>query len=607
MTDAAAHRSKFAYWRLGIACVLSLTALPWLSGKAFISLLVGHLLWVETLGWVVCTAAVLVAVFRLGCDDRIWRWRWPLAIGLPVLWMTIKAVALLLNLSPLSPWQTSLLVTTTTLYTLWIPWMFFRPWSPAVRGAVLVLLIALSAPYWLLIEFKGLTGELGLHYAWRQWKPDAALLTSGTAADGGTVEPGRDETADVNVDPLHDYPQFLGPAGNGVLSDTNLSSEWRTSPPELKWRRDVGPGWSGVAVAAGRLWTQEQRGSDECVSCYRLEDGAPLWVYSYAADFDSPMGGAGPRATPTIANKRVYTLGATGLLHCLHAATGKRIWQADTLDGRKSMYHGEANSPLYVASKSGDMIVAAPTGEGGPSLIAYDAATGAVRWKSSEGRASYSSPAVAEICGKRQLLLFGGGSICGFDLNTGVTLWRRAWANRVETAVAQPLVHVGGKDRVFVSCGYGKGSLMLQLSQQADGGFRVKELWTSKDMKNKFCSSAPLDGFIYGMDDGILACINAASGRRQWKRGRYGHGQILLAGRLLLVQCENGDIALLRPTPEGPGEIARLPALNGKTWNHPALSDGMLVVRNSAQMACYRLPTNVQATRTQPEETPGGG
>ncbi len=585
MSQEPAHHARYAYLRLVVACVLSLTALPWLSGKAFISLQVGHLLWVEATGWTLCTLCVLAAVFHLGHDPRIWRLRWPLAIGLPVGWMAIKAIAAALNLSPLSPWQTVLLVTTATLYTLWIPWMFLRRWGWPLRAGVLLLLLASSAPYWALLQFEGLTGELGLHYAWRQWQaaPQIENLP-------GQPEPSADVTP-VVIDPARDYPQFLGPGRNGVLSDTKMSPKWNQTPPQLNWRRRVGAAWSSVAIADGRLWTMEQREDQEVVACYRLNDGKPLWAYGYNARYDSPMGGAGPRSTPTIYQNRVYTTGATGQVHCLNAATGELVWQADMLQGRTSMYHGESNSPLIVPGETADLLIVAPTGEGGPSLIAYDAATGEVKWQTEEDRASYSSPRLVTLAGRPQILLLACQHLLSIDPQSGDVLWRYAWSNRVETSVAQPLVHTGGQDRVFISCGYGQGAAMLQVKQSATGELSVESLWTSKAMKNKFCGSVPLDGYIYGMDDGILACINAANGRKQWKKGRFGHGQILLAGKHLIVQCEDGDVALLKPTPKGPGELARIEALDGKTWNHPALAGSTLVVRNATEMACYELPT----------------
>lgn len=197
---------------------------------------------------------------------------------------------------------------------------------------------------------------------------------------------------------------------------------------------------------------------------------------------------------------------------------------------------------------------------------------------------------IAELAGVTQLVLFNSAGLSGHDAESGKPLWHFPWANSTQVNVSQPIVHASGPDRVFVSTGYDKGCALVHVDRSADGSYSVEPLWSNNRLKTKFCSAVLHGDHVYGLDDGILACVDLASGARTWKGGRYGHGQILRAGDLLIVQAEDGDVALVELNPRELHERCRIHALEGKTWNNPALAGAYLLVRNDHEAACYELP-----------------
>ena len=237
-------------------------------------------------------------------------------------------------------------------------------------------------------------------------------------------------------------------------------------------------------------------------------------------------------------------------------------------------------------------MIVCPTGRGGPAVVAYDVETGKPAWHAGTVRASYASPQIVELSGVRQVLLYAEPGLVAFELPAGRELWQFPWTNSVRNNAAQPIAHAGGRDQVFVSTGYGQGCALVKIARGSGGSFTAQPLWTNNDLRSKFASPVLHKGHVYGLDDGILSCLRLSDGRRLWKAGRYGHGQLLLAGDLLLVQAESGEVVLVEPDPAELRERGRIPALDGKTWNHPALSGQYLLVRNQEEAACYELPQN---------------
>ena len=384
-----------------------------------------------------------------------------------------------------------------------------------------------------------------------------------------------------------DYPQFLGADRNGTVSGVRLADDWAKRPPRLVWRRAIGAGWSGFAVVGGVAVTQEQRGNREMVVAYNIIDGSPKWSHGDEAHFESTIAGEGPRATPTISRGRVFTLGSTGLLNCLDLETGKAIWKRDIAADNDSPQPdwGRSSSPLVVD----DLVVvsagASAAGPPGRSLVAYHRDTGEPVWRAGDDIASYSSPVLATLGGVRQIVVLNQRSVAGHDPATGRVLWNHPWPREAPT-VAIPLVV--SENRVLLSSGYGIGSRLLQISRDGDSVSQAL-VWESPRLKAKFTNPILHDGFVYGLDDGVLVCLDPSNGERRWKGGRYGHGQTLLVGSHLLVQTEDGDVVLVDASPEAHRERARFTAFAQKTWNPPALAGRYLLVRTDTEAACYEL------------------
>ena len=297
------------------------------------------------------------------------------------------------------------------------------------------------------------------------------------------------------------------------------------------------------------------------------------------------MGGEGPRATPTWADGKVYSLGGLGDFRCLDARSGQVIWATNLLTANFAVntYFAQSAAPLVVDGK----LIVQPGGPKNHSIVACDPATGAPVWGALNDHAAYTSPMLVTLAGQRQLLVVTATRAVGLRVEDGALLWEFPWAVQYDNAIAQPVLV--GTNRFVLSAGYGTGAVCVEVVPGAENKFTTREVWRNKFLKNKFASSVFHDGFIYGLDEDILTCLNAATGERRWKDGRYGYGQLLLASGHLVILCGNGDLALVKATPERHVEIARVPALTGKTWNHPALAGGKLLVRNAVEMAYYDL------------------
>jgi outer membrane protein assembly factor BamB len=382
-----------------------------------------------------------------------------------------------------------------------------------------------------------------------------------------------------------DWTDFRGPERNGAYESTAIRLDWPSSGLKPVWKQPIGGGYASLVAAKGRAFTIEQRGANEVAAGYDVATGRELWTSEWSAVFREAMGGPGPRATPTWHDGKLYVLGATGELRALDAADGRTIWRTNILEdaGASNIQWGMSAAPLIVD----DTVVVLPGGRAGQSIVAYDRGTGRRAWASLNDQASYSSPMLATIGGVRQILVFTASRLAGITPDRGELLWEFPWTTPYDVNASQPLLV--GPNRVFISTGYGSGAVLVEPQRGADGRWQVREVWRTNRMKNQFTSSLLHDGHIYGLDESILACIDAATGALKWKGGRYGYGQVMLAGGHLIVVTEGGELALVRATPDGHNELARFPALDGRTWNHPAISGGYLLVRNASEMAAFDL------------------
>ena len=378
------------------------------------------------------------------------------------------------------------------------------------------------------------------------------------------------------------WTNFRGPGRDGRYAEVALKSNLGAGLP-LVWKQPVGGGYASFVVADGVAFTIEQRRDKEVVAAYNVETGRELWTHEWAARFQESTGD-GPRATPTWDAGRIYALGGTGELRCLDARTGRAFWSKNILNdnGASNLQWGMAAAPLVV----GDKVIVQPGGPANKSVVAYNKMTGAPVWRVLNDQASYTSPMLVTLAGRPQIMAVTARRVVGLAPEDGSLLWEHPWANSARINGSQPIVV--SANRFFISAGYGKGASLVEVAP-AGKALSARTVWENNFMKNKFNSSVFHEGYVYGLDEGILTCVDISTGERKWKGGRYGYGQVVLVGGMLVVTTEEGEVVFVKPSPAQHTEVARFPALEGKTWNVPAVADGRLLVRNETQMACYKL------------------
>jgi len=479
--------------------------------------------------------------------------------------------------------------------TLWL-W-FTRGRSAGVELAGIAVSCLVVFGTITLLRWEGLDGRQRSLMSWR-WTPTAEQRflsdlkkSSPDAGPGGAVPAQVDET---------DWVSFRGGERESVVAGV-APGDWSQKAPKELWRKRVGPAWSSVIAIGDALITQEQRAEHEAVVCYSATDGAELWSHLSDDRFEETLSGAGPRATPSAAGDRVVAYGAKGELVCLELGTGNVIWSRDVLGETDAAVPqwGLSVSPLIVDSS----VVVFAGGKDDQGLVAYDLATGEPRWHSAAGTMTYCSPQTMTIAGVRQIVMQDEQSLSGYDIADGHRLWSHPSPN---AASFQPMIqpHLVGDDHLIV--GWGPGTLCLQVARDGDA-WKLAELWNSNRLKPGFNDFIVHDGHIYGLDDGILCCVDVENGKRIWKDGRYGFGQILFLADTneLLIVSEKGDVIRVAASPDGLEEHGTFHAIDGKTWNHPVIAHGRLVVRNAEEMACFDLagPAKIAATRLETDVT----
>jgi outer membrane protein assembly factor BamB len=444
----------------------------------------------------------------------------------------------------------------------------------SVRRATLVLTILLASGIWILIRTNGMTGEGHHDLTWRWTTTDEErLMTSAGNESNETIVENTAEATNPG------WPGFRGENRDGMIHGIRISTDWSASPPVEIWKKPVGPGCSSFAVAGNLIYTQEQRGDLETVSCYNLSNGKPVWKHQDKARFWDSHAGAGPRSTPTLAGDRVYTLGGTGLLNVLNASDGSLIWSrnAATDAGKTPPTWGFSASPLV----AGDIVVVALEGK----MAAFDIATGNPKWFGPDGGSGYSSPQLMTLGGIQQILFMSTTGAISVDPATGKKLWDYPWP--LDGRVLQPALLDNGD--LILSEEY-KSIRRISVSHAGEE-WKTSDLWTSPDMKVVFNDIVIHKGYAYGFDGPFMACVDLRDGKRMWRGSRYQGFTILLADQdAILVLTEKGEVALVSASPEKFTELGKFKALNAKTWNHPALAGNIILVRNSQEMAAFRLP-----------------
>lgn len=461
--------------------------------------------------------------------------------------------------------------------------LFFAGYSPLTRAAVCLLVLAAVGAGVASVRKLEFDGEMNPSVRFR-WEPtDDELL----ARHRATAEKATD-AAELSVGAT-DSPAYRGLAGDGSTPGVTLA-EW-ADPPKVRWKHPVGGGHAGIAVAGNSAVTVEQRGEQETVVCYDRATGRERWAFGYPARFShsEPMGGDGPRTTPGIVGGLVYSVGGAGELVCLDGATGKPKWQTNVLtdSGAVNAEWGMSASPLVL----GDRVIVNPgvnpKDNNGQAVAAYDRLTGKRLWATGTHPMAYASPLRAVFAGVEQVVVFDADGLGGHDPATGAELWRFPWKTDMGMNSAQPVVLPG--DRLFISSERSNGGAVVEVTKVGDK-WEAKRVWGNRSLSARFSCPVFAGGHIYGLTEGRLACVDAATGKRKWIDGDYGNGQIVLAGDKLIITGEKGKVSLVAADPAEFRELGSLPVFDARTWNVPALAGKRLFLRNHREMACLELP-----------------
>ena len=472
--------------------------------------------------------------------------------------------------------------------TAWILWLVIaRRMSPAVQRAGFCLAMLAIFGYFALQRFDGLDATLNADMSWR-WQPTKEQeFLADRGAPKGNVPVNAAAAAGTWKPQPGDCLEYRGPQRDGVVSGVALAADWNEHPPKQLWHKLVGPGWSGLIVVDGHVVTQEQRGDEEVVACYDAATGKELWALEDAVRFEEDLSGVGPRGTPTFADGRIYALGAKGMLNCIAAETGTIVWANDItkdagLEPAELPVWGYSISPLVVDG----LVVVFAGGSHDKSILAYRASDGQLAWSCAGGKQTYSSPQVLTLHGQKQIVMHDNGAIRGINIADGAQLWEFPNGTEMSFPMLQPHITEAGDLVVALE----PGVVLLEVTRDGEK-WSVAPRWRSNALRPEFNDFVIHEGCLYGLNDGVLCCLDLETGKKLWKKGRLGHGQVLLLPDQdqLLISSDKGEIILVSVDREGYKELGRFQAVEGKTWNGPVLADGRLFLRNAAEMAAFEV------------------
>jgi outer membrane protein assembly factor BamB len=387
-----------------------------------------------------------------------------------------------------------------------------------------------------------------------------------------------------------DWPQILGPDRTGVAAaDERLADRWPEAGPPVRWRREVGAGYAGLAVVGDRGVLFHRRGDREIVEAIDVATGRSLWTADDPTTFRPQVGGGdGPLCVPLIDAGSVFTFGAQGTLACRDLATGKTLWSRRTHRefGAAEGYFGAGSTPLVV----GDLVIVNVGGRQDAGIVAFDRRSGDTVWQRTAEAASYSAPVAVAIAGRPHVLAVTRSACLLLEAAEGRVCWQFPFGKRGPTVnAATPVILPDG--RLFVTAAYGVGGVCAEFDATA-----VRPLWQGEEpLATQYCTPLLVAGHLLGIDgrDDVppadLVCADPRTGRVLWRERDFGYGTLLAADGKLLAAQTDGDLQLLRATPAGVEVLGRCRPLPGTLRALPALSRGRLYLRDDATLICLDL------------------
>ena len=378
-----------------------------------------------------------------------------------------------------------------------------------------------------------------------------------------------------------DWPHFRGPSSNGFSPETGLNKAWKEKAPESLWQVAMGDGgFAGPCVAGGKVFIIDHRDNNDVVRALTLADGKPVWEYTYEEKGKADHGRA--RSTPTFEDGKLYTVSQSGIVNCLDARNGQKVWSRNIVADFKGKLPTwqVAFSPVI----DGERLIVLP---GGPDacVAVLEKASGKTVWQGGGSDVpSYATPVIATLNGKKQYIIFTSAGINGVDAGKGQLLWSQPWQTQHHVNAAAPLPV--DNDKVFITSGYGHGCALLQVTEN-----KAKILWENKEIQAHFSSSIFHEGRIYGTGDpGVLACLDAETGKVVWKHDGFEKGGIIAVdGTIIGLDGKGGDAIMVELSPKEYKELGRFKPLGGQSWTAPVVADGKLIVRNTKALACFKL------------------
>lgn len=386
------------------------------------------------------------------------------------------------------------------------------------------------------------------------------------------------------------WPGWGGPNRNFTVDVKGLSTQWSTDGPKQVWSRDLGPGYSAIAVDQGRLYTMYRKGKKEVVVALDAETGKTVWEHQYDAfllkDMD-PQFGEGPNATPLVHDGRVYTLGIAGRLECVDQKTGKRIWSSGLVQKLKATVPGFGFSSSPIAYK--DTLIVSAGGKNA-GVAAFDLKTGKLRWRKHDFVDTYSSPIVINVDGEDQLILLVDREVVGLNPTTGDLKWRFPHENQWKTNISMPVW--GDDGLLYVTSGGTAGSRALKLTRNGDST-SVEEVWTNKKVKIGQGNVIRIGDQVYGSGGGsgpaFISSLNAKTGELNWQKRGFAKAMILHADGKLIILDENGKLGIATATPDDLTVHCEFDLLTKPAWTVPTLVGKRLYVRDKVKIIALDL------------------